>query len=436
MCIISKTETKTVVSTLTNNRGSDGMGLPTEMTPETVATVVATAGVMAPESLEITKTFYNAMFKKHPGLLAYFNPAHNVPISTHQPKALASSIVAYAANIKDLSPLLVPGGPVMAIAHRHCALNVYPAQYLVVYENLMQSIAKVLGDAVTPEVAKAWSEAVLFLAKALIDVEESLYQMAEKREGGWSGPIEFEVAEITDQGRDIKSFSFKPPAGSPLEGSNFEFTPGQYLSLQADYLGSGNLTSPRHYTVTSPPGADYLQCTIKKIPGGKLSTFMHDNVKVGDKVMLTAPFGVFTVDKDEQSSIESVVLMSAGIGVTPMVNFQRVLGEKVKLAVHVDKGAEDHAFKDLFDVTDTFTSYTRGPGNSRMDATALVNETLKKAGGPDHLFLICGPESWMNEVQKELLANGAKEVRCEVFGSQLATECPFGARGSVCPFAG
>merc|ERR1719277_933881 len=115
------------------------------MKPETVDMIVATAGVVAPQALEITKTFYTNVLKKHPGLLAVFNPAHNVPISIHQPSALAASIVAYASNIKDLSPLLVPGGPVDAICHRHCALGIFPAQYVVVHENLMQSVVDVLG---------------------------------------------------------------------------------------------------------------------------------------------------------------------------------------------------------------------------------------------------------------------------------------------------
>merc|ERR1712157_568606 len=122
----------------------------------------------------------------------------------HQPKALAGSVVAYATNITDLSPLLVPGGPVAAICHRHCALAIFPGQYVTVHENLMAAIGEILGDAVTPEIAAAWSEAVLFLAKAMIDTEESLYKMAEQRSGGWSGFADFEVSDIKDMTSDVK----------------------------------------------------------------------------------------------------------------------------------------------------------------------------------------------------------------------------------------
>merc|ERR1719343_1671200 len=282
------------------------------------------------------------MFKEHQSLLAYFNPAHNVPISTLQPDALAASVVAYASNIRDLSPLLAPKGPVAAICHRHCALCIVPPQYVVVHDNLMAAVGKILGDAVTPEIAAAWSEAVLFLAKACIDTEESLYKMAEKRSGGWSGMETFEVVEIKELAQDIKSFSFKAPRGSPIYEESFEFTEGQYLTLKVDPEGDG-LTAPRHYTVTSPPGADFLQCTVKKISGGKVSTYLHDKLSVGDKVQLTAPFGIFTLESAKEPS----VLMSAGIGVTPMVNFSKALGDSLTLAVHVDRAPESAAYRDL-----------------------------------------------------------------------------------------
>eukprot|EP00930_Biecheleria_cincta_P075215 TRINITY_DN62387_c0_g1_i1.p1 TRINITY_DN62387_c0_g1~~TRINITY_DN62387_c0_g1_i1.p1 ORF type:complete len:421 (+),score=76.53 TRINITY_DN62387_c0_g1_i1:79-1341(+) len=404
------------LTTLAVKRGSEWMGLPGMLKPESVDTMAATAGVVAPHALDITKTFYVDILKQHPGLLTYFNPAHNVPNSIHQPAALANSIVAYASNIKDLSPLLVPGGPVDAICHRHCALGVYPEQYGVVHEYLMAAVGKVLGSAVTPEIAAAYSEGVLFLAKVCIDKEESLYQMAEKRKGGWSGFVDMQVSEIKDVAADIKSFSFKPLPGSELAGQGFEFTPGQYISLKIDPNGDGR-TAPRHYTATSPPGADFLQCTVKKLPGGKVSSFVHEQLKVGDTVQLSAPFGVFTPEPEATPA----VLMSAGIGVTPMVAFDRALGEQVKLKVHVDKAPESHAYRSLFQGQKLEKYSTTG---GRTSSQALVTETLDKAG-KDNVFYICGPEKWMDEVQAELLMQGASKVKCEVFGSQLGTGCPF-----------
>jgi len=316
------------------------------------------------------------------------------------------------------------GGPVDAICHRHCALAIHPEQYLVVHENLMEAVGEVLGDAVTPPVGAAWSEAVCFLAKACIDKEEALYKMAEAREGGWSGFLKFEVSEITEVAPDVKSFSFKPPAGTALAGKNFEFTPGQYLSLKLDPEGNG-LMAPRHYTVTSPPGADFLQCTIKKLPGGKGSTYAHENLSVGSTVELTAPYGVYTVENEALT--ESSVLMSAGIGVTPMLNFSRALGDNVKLAVHVDKSKDSFAYRSALAGHPMLEKYTDSGG--RPSAASLVQETLAQAG-KDNNFYICGPPKWMEEVSAELTQQGAKQVKTEVFGSQLATGCPFAVRAA------
>mmetsp|Transcript_12651 Transcript_12651/g.26831 ORF Transcript_12651/g.26831 Transcript_12651/m.26831 type:complete len:443 (+) Transcript_12651:138-1466(+) len=409
-----------IVTNLTNKRSSEGMGLPEALSQTTIDTIVATAPAVAPKMLDITKCFYTKVLGKHPELKQFFNTAHNVPISDHQPKALAASCIAYATNITDLTPLLVAGGPVAAICHRHVALAIHPMQYVVVHENLMEAIGDILGDIVTPEIGAAWSEAVLFLAKAMIDTEESLYKMVEQREGGWSGFAEFEVSEINALTDTVKQVSFKPPSGSPLEGKNFAFTAGQYLSIQIDMEGDG-LSAPRHYTATGPVGADYLQCTIKKQKQGKCSTYVHENLKVGDKVTLATPMGVFTAP---ETTPDSAVLMSAGIGVTPMVNLQRSMGDAVKLVVHVDRKPETHPYKEFFAEKDNTKLYKYTRVDGRPTAEDLVAETIE-AAGTDNEFFICGPEKWMDDVQQELLAKGAKKVVCEVFGSQLATGCPF-----------
>mmetsp|Transcript_14049 Transcript_14049/g.29676 ORF Transcript_14049/g.29676 Transcript_14049/m.29676 type:complete len:455 (+) Transcript_14049:197-1561(+) len=417
----AKANDKGIITGLTNKRSSDGMGLPDAISPSNIDLIVATAPVVAPRMLDITKCFYTNVLGKHPELLQFFNPAHNVPVSDHQPKALAASVVAYATNITDLSPLLVPGGAVEAICNRHVALSLYPMQYVVVHENLMNAIGEILGDIVTPEIAGAWSEAVLFLAKVFIDKEEAIYKKIEEREGGWSGFAEFEVSKIKDMTADglVKQVSFKPPAGSPLEGKNFDFTAGQYISLQIDIDGDGR-TAPRHYTCTSPVGADYLQCTIKKNRGGKMSTYVHEYLEVGHKVTLATPVGVFTAPETPTPA----VLMSAGIGVTPMVNLQRNLGENVKLVVNVCRSEENHAYKEFFEEagSDTLFKYTSLTG--RPTANELAQETIDKAG-TDNEFYVCGPEFWMSDIQDALVSKGAKKVICEVFGSQLATGCPF-----------
>merc|ERR1711935_323890 len=103
---------------------------------------------------------------------------------------------------------------------------------------------------------------------------------------------------------------------------------------------------------------------------------------------------------------------------------KRSLNENVQLVVHVDRSEESHPYREVFEDSKTLYKYTSVGG--RPTAEDLVAETLEQAeGGTDNEFFICGPEQWMDDVQKALLAKGAKKVVCEVFGSQLATGCPF-----------
>ena len=158
---------------------------------------------------------------------------------------MANAIVAYASNIDNLGAL---GPAVGLMAAKHCGLQVLPAHYSIVHENLMKTIGVVLDGVITPEIATAWSEAVLFLAGVLINAEESLYKMAETRSGGWRGWKEFRVSNIEQNTSNVKTFTFAPADGSVR---HFDFTPGQYLSVLVDPFADGKtLTAPRHYTVT------------------------------------------------------------------------------------------------------------------------------------------------------------------------------------------
>merc|ERR1711862_833488 len=161
----------------------------------------------------------------------------------------------------------------------------------------------------------------------------------------------------------------------------------------------------------------------KKLAGGKLSTYVHEKLKVGDKVALSAPFGVFVAPDVETD----VVLMSAGIGITPMVNLHRACEKTVKLAVHGDRTPESHPYKSHFDHggVPTLYKYTKVDGGKRPTASELVEETFAKVG-KDNEFFICGSEQWMDDVQKELLAKGAKKVMRSIWqsvGNRLSVFC-------------
>jgi len=378
------------------------------MSQKTIDIVKATAPAVAAHAEEITTLFYKTMFANSPAAKAFFNTANQQ--EGRQAKALAASIIAYATHIDDLGALTEA---IELIVTKHCGLQVLPEHYPIVHDNLLIAVAQVLGDAITPEVGAAWSEAVNFLAKVLYQAEEEKYKAAEARSGGWRGWKEFTVSGIDSASTNCKTFTFVPKEGSVCD-SGFDFTPGQYLSVSVDG------ETPRHYTVTSAPGQKALQITTKRLDGGAVSTFMHDKLSVGDSIKLSPPFGPFAVKPDTKSA----VLLSAGIGMTPMKAFLDTHGALVTKAVHVDRNAASAPFYAHFEEKNAGKNqfiFTETGGRPDM---AAVSASLVKEGGLDHRYYVCGPTGFMQKTVHGLVAAGVprSQIVWEAFSPQLS--CP------------
>ena len=392
-------------------RGSAGLGLPEALSSKTVGIIKNTAPVVAPRAVDITRNFYGRLFTKHPELFAFFNKSNQN--AGRQPRALAQSIVAYATHIDNLGALVGPHSAVDIIAHKHCGLNVLPEQYPIVHSNLMDAIGEVLEGAVTPEIGTAWSESVLFLAKVLIDREEELYSEAENKSGGWRGFKPFKVVSIDDVASDKKQFTF-----SDASDASYAFDAGQFLSLKVDPNGDG-LVAPRHYTITSTPNANQLQCTVKLVEGGVVSTYLHNEVKVGDELNLCPPFGCFTPRENDAP----VVLLSSGIGITPMVNFYRHFGDRVGLIVHLDRDKASHAHKSFFNAASCPKQfiYTSEGRPAASTIAARMKDTLGDKWNSANVYM-CGPVSFMADMTKEFGEAVKGRIYSEKFGPELDNE--------------
>jgi len=377
------------------------------LSQETIRVIKDTAPVVAPLATKITGDFYPRLFKNNPAAWAFFNKTNQA--KGHQSQALADAVIAYAGNIDNLGAL---GGAVAKINHRHCALGVTPELYQMVHDTLMASIGEVLGEAVTPEIGRGWSNAVMALAEICINAEEDLYKQAEAREGGWRGFKEFELARKERVGQDTVAFDF-----APLDSSGpIEYALGQYLSIRLDEARSG-VKSPRHYTVTSSPGCPTLQCTTRHVkgssgnPDGAVSTYMHERLREGDRVRLSAPFGVFTADALFREGDE-VAFVTAGIGITPALALSRADRVTVVGALHVDR-SEGHTGALAGRVgTGCRTLF----GASRSAVLDAVRSFAGGMGGRTQ-FVVCGPAGFMRESVRALRDGGAENVHVELFGT-------------------
>ncbi|KAI4637070.1 hypothetical protein J4E78_011087, partial [Alternaria triticimaculans] len=120
------------------------------------------------------------MLSHHPELKNVFNM--NNQRNGDQREALFNAICAYGANLENLAVLLPA---VEKIAQKHTSLNIQPAQYAIVGENLLATIKELLNPG--EEALAAWGRAYGVLADVFINREEEIYQATEQQTGGWRG---------------------------------------------------------------------------------------------------------------------------------------------------------------------------------------------------------------------------------------------------------
>ncbi|GAB3852092.1 hybrid-cluster NAD(P)-dependent oxidoreductase [Nocardioides maradonensis] len=120
---------------------------------------------------------------------------------------------------------------------------------------------------------------------------------------------------VSDVTHDVKNFVFEPEGGQL-----FEFDAGQFLTLKLDIDGT---PVNRCYTISSPPTRpNRIAITVKRVVGGKVSNWIHDNVVPGTKIPTLAPLGSFTLTS---KPAEKLLFLSAGSGITPLMSMLRTL---------------------------------------------------------------------------------------------------------------
>ena len=384
--------------------------------------IAATAAVVAEHAEQITARFYPRMFAERPELLRVFNQGNQA--TGEQSRALAASVVAYAVQLID------PDAPSFAhvlrrIAYKHISLGIRPEQYTIVGHHLMGAVGEVLGDAVTPEVAAAWDEVYWLFATQLIAMEARLYAEATVDPAQPVRP--YQVVRRIEETADVISLVLEPADGGELPAS----APGQYVSVFVDL--PDQTRQPRQYTVSSTAFGNRLQITVRRVrgtggaPDGRVSSFLHDQVKVGDVLEVSTPAGDFVLARADGP----LLLASAGAGITtvlPIVeHIARTEPQRPVIVAHADRTAQDHALRETVlhvgRQLDHFSAYTWYEDVRPEDVRArpgymdLTDVPLAE----DVQVFTCGPLPFMRHVRASLIARGvpASSIRYEVFGPDL-----------------
>jgi nitric oxide dioxygenase len=388
--------------------------------------VRATLPVIGAAIGDITPVFYRRMFAAHPELERdLFNRGNQA--QGDQQRALAGAIAAYATL------LVAEEGPdpreVLArIAHKHASLGIREDQYGIVHEHLFAAIVEVLGDAVTPEVAAAWDEVYWHMAHALIGIEKGLYAAAGVAPGDvWRTLV---VRRRVHESPDTVAFTLAAPDGRPLPAAR----PGQYVSV-AVRLPDG-ARQIRQYSLTGAVDTAMWGISVKAIaahrdgdtitPAGEVSNFLHDNVFEGDTLEVSLPFG--ELELTEGSS--PLVLVSAGIGITPMIGFLHHLrgtgSSREVVVLHADRSPNRHAHRaELAELVDALPGATLHQWyedlGARPAGDALYRGRIDLGGvdlPADADVYLCGPLPFMAGVKSELVSRGVADDRIhyEIFG--------------------
>jgi nitric oxide dioxygenase len=385
----------------------------------------ASVPVLREHGLAITRTFYRNMFAAHPELTNLFNMGNQA--SGVQQQSLASAVFAYAANIDNAAAL----GPVVSrIVHKHASVGIKAEHYPIVGRHLLGAIQEVLGDAATPALISAWDEAYAELATALINTEKELYAQAGTAPGQLRG---MRVVDIRNESEDIKSFVLEASDGEPVP----VFKPGQYVSVSVTF--DDGTTQLRQYSLSDAPNPYRLQISVKRErkegekPAGRVSNWLHDHVARGSILQVTHPFGDFTPDTESHSPI---VLLSAGVGITPMVSVLNRIAQanpmRQVIFAHAAKGIAYHAHrsdiaaaKKVMPHLLTMTFYEDVSTGNGTDGTICGGrmDVSKLPAWPhgDADVYLCGPVAFMQTQWRALIEIGvpANRLHREVFGPEL-----------------
>lgn len=378
--------------------------------------IKASVPVLREHGVAITTVFYANLFKAHPELLNVFNMRNQA--DGIQQQSLAAAVFAYAANFENPAAL----APVITrIVHKHASLGITADLYPIVGTHLLGAIKEVLGEAATPELIAAWAEAYGALADALIAEEKSLY-------GKTAAPgnlTKVRVTEIITQSPTTKTFRLLPLN----KGVVPFYIPGQYISVYITFADGQR--HPRQYSLSDAPGAPGLSITIKKERSGKaadksVSNWLHDNIRVGDTLDISHPYGEFAIDT---LSDKPIVMLAAGVGITPMIS---ALNHLVKVnpqhPVHLlyavrsqeeflHRADIEHAISTMPHLHfKLYTSQAAEGAQSRLNIEDIPLEMLR-----DALIYMCGPTSFMQAQKQHLIALGvdASNIHKEVFGPDL-----------------
>ncbi|WP_315918325.1 2Fe-2S iron-sulfur cluster-binding protein [Mesorhizobium sp. SP-1A] len=253
-----------------------------------------------------------------------------------------------------------------------------------------------------------------------------------------SGFRELKVVSKLRESSTITSFHLEPldPGGWR------DFQPGQFLVFRFPTAEGGTVL--RNYSVSCAPGtAGRYRITVKReaapaagLPDGISSCHLHDHVEIGDVLVAEGPRGDFVLD---EASDRPVVLLSGGVGLTPLVSMLHALGagDRRVFFIHACDNGEVHALREEVErvaasrpgIVAHFcyrfpTGQDRASGHFHSEGVVSRDLLQKLLPLDDYDFYLCGPQPFMQAVYGILRDLGVAKQRIayEFFGPATVLE--------------
>ncbi|RUX02852.1 MAG: 2Fe-2S iron-sulfur cluster binding domain-containing protein [Mesorhizobium sp.] len=258
-----------------------------------------------------------------------------------------------------------------------------------------------------------------------------------------SGFRDLRVVAKVRESAIITSFHMEPV--NPLDWRDFE--PGQFLvfKIPVPHAAGEKGYVLRNYSVScSPASKGRYRISVKReaasapgLPDGISSCFLHDRIDVGDVLQAEGPRGEFVLDK---ASSRPVVLLSGGVGLTPMVSMLHALAsmpDRRTVFVHACENGDVHALRDevsgLVATRPGLSAHycyrspsERDKAKQHFHSEGMISRDVLQRLLPidDYDFYLCGPPPFMQAIYAMLRALGVPKHRIayEFFGPSTVLE--------------
>ncbi|MBD3894891.1 hybrid-cluster NAD(P)-dependent oxidoreductase [Halomonas sp. ML-15] len=211
---------------------------------------------------------------------------------------------------------------------------------------------------------------------------------------------------------DVRTFCFM--AEQPVL---FFFKPGQFVTLELEIDGEQMM---RSYTISSSPSIPYsFSISVKRLPGGRVSNWLHDNLRIGTELAVHGPVGNFNVI---DYPADKILMLSGGVGITPLISMARWFFD-TNAAVDLEFVHSARTPRDILFQREMEHIFSRIPefklhivcersdelGETWAGFRGYLSQAMLELMAPDFMqreIFCCGPTPYMNAVKQILRDNG------------------------------